>query len=589
MVNQYRSFLVRNLSLDSASGLVEILITIAVRLANIRSYANLVRLECLVAPREPVCVVILKAMADIFLSYANEDREAARAVAGLLESAGCTVWWDRRIPAGRTWRSMIEEALREMRCMVVLWSTHSVESDWVKEEAEEARALGRLLPVLIEPVKPPVGFRSIQAADLIDWDGSRDSLGARQLIADVESLMGNAPPRKLSGAGEAPREKQTISEPSAEEARAVDRSAMTDESSRPSIRPLVRRIGSTSVESDRKLPAWWKRAGVGVFVGIAILGSLLWFGKKDKGTSAPEVAAVKPAPAPVPTPSLVSLGLSGDRQEIGANETLNITLTGQYSDGTQKHINEEVQWRSSEPRVATIDDQGRVTARQAGETKITARYRDMASPAWTLGVRAEKPVLTVTAPPEKPVTKTPAATKLVALTVSAGNREIKIQERLLLRVKARFSDGNEKGLSSGVEWRSSDSSVATVDARGELLALRGGKIAVVARWGGIESLAVDIVVKESAGKPPPEPPTSMPVIEPPQVAPVKPSGQIINVSSYINRAKGYRVQGNYAAALAELEKARAVNPGSQEVLDEIEATRRACNAEQRLGREGLTC
>ena len=121
-------------------------------------------------------------MADIFLSYANEDREVARAVAGLLESAGCTVWWDRRIPAGRTWRSMIEEALRDMRCMVVLWSSHSVDSDWVKEEAEEARALGRLVPVLIEPVKPPVGFRSIQAADLTDWDGSTDSLGARVAV-----------------------------------------------------------------------------------------------------------------------------------------------------------------------------------------------------------------------------------------------------------------------------------------------------------------------------------------------------------------------------------------------------------------------
>jgi TIR domain/Bacterial Ig-like domain (group 2) len=528
-------------------------------------------------------------MADIFLSYANEDREAARAVAGLLESAGCTVWWDRRIPAGRTWRSMIEEALREMRCMVVLWSTHSVESDWVKEEAEEARALGRLIPVLIEPVKPPVGFRSIQAADLIDWDGSRDFLGARQLITDLESLMRNPPPRKLSDAEEAPREKQTISEPSAEEGRAVDRSAMSKENSRLSVSPSVRQIGSTSVEYDRKPVARWKTAAVGVFIVIAVLGSLLWFGKKDRGTSAPEVAAVKPAPAPDPTPSLVSLGLSGDRQEIGANETLNVTLKGQYSDGTQKHINEGVQWRSSEPRVATIDDQGRVTARQAGETKITARYRDMVSPAWTLAVQAEKPVLPVTAPAENPITKTPVPTKLVALTVSAGNREIKIQERLLLRVKARYSDGNEKGLSSGVEWRSSDRSVATVDSRGELLALRAGKIAVFARWGGIESLAVDIVVKESAGKPPPEPPTSIPVIEPSQVVPVKPSGQTINVSSYVNRAKGYRVQGNYAAALAELEKARAANPGSQEVVDEIESTRRACNAEQRLGREGLTC
>ena len=165
-----------------------------------------------------------------------------------------------------------------------------------------------------------------------------------------------------------------------------------------------------------------------------------------------------------------------------------------------KSINEGVQWLSNEPRVATIDDQGRVTARQAGEAKITARYRDMVSPAWTVAVRAEKPVLTVTAPAEKPVTKTPVATKLVALTVSPGNHEIKIQERLLLRVKARYSDGNERGLSSGVEWRSSDSSVATVDARGELRALRVGKIAVVARWGGIESLAVDIIVKEPASK-----------------------------------------------------------------------------------------
>ena len=338
-----RSYLLsQNLSLGPSNppglqvqGRVEIFITIAVRLANIRSYANLVGLIVSLRPASQFDVVILKHMADIFLSYANEDREAARAVAGLLESAGCTVWWDRRIPAGRTWRSMIEEALREMRCMVVLWSTHSVESDWVKEEAEEARALGRLIPVLIEPVKPPVGFRSIQAADLIDWDGSRDSLGARQLIADIESLMGNPPPRTLSDAEAAPREKQTIPEPSAEEARAVDRSAMTDESSGLSTRPVgppnrfnidsVCSQAASMVEEGSSRSVYRDRCSGRAFV--------VW--KKHRLTSAPEVAAVKPAP--VPTPSLVSLGLSGDRQEIGANETLNITLRGQYSDGTQKH------------------------------------------------------------------------------------------------------------------------------------------------------------------------------------------------------------------------------------------------------------
>ena len=64
-------------------------------------------------------------MADIFISYANEDRESAAQLARTLETAGWRVWWDRRIPAGRTWRVVLEDALREMRCMVVLWSENS--------------------------------------------------------------------------------------------------------------------------------------------------------------------------------------------------------------------------------------------------------------------------------------------------------------------------------------------------------------------------------------------------------------------------------------------------------------------------------
>jgi hypothetical protein len=71
-------------------------------------------------------------MADIFLSYNEKDREQARRVATLLaETVGWSVWWDRRIPAGETWRSVLEEALEGMRCMIVLWTARSIESDWV--------------------------------------------------------------------------------------------------------------------------------------------------------------------------------------------------------------------------------------------------------------------------------------------------------------------------------------------------------------------------------------------------------------------------------------------------------------------------
>ena len=131
-------------------------------------------------------------MADIFISYANEDRDRAAQVAAFLESVGWSVWWDRRIPAGRSWRSLLEEALVGMRCMVVLWSEHSVKSPWVVEEAEEARRLGKtIVPVLIQRVEPPIGFRAIQAADLVDWDASPEDPAARVFIADLKSLLGS--------------------------------------------------------------------------------------------------------------------------------------------------------------------------------------------------------------------------------------------------------------------------------------------------------------------------------------------------------------------------------------------------------------
>jgi hypothetical protein len=129
-------------------------------------------------------------MTDIFLSYNENDRETARRVAAMLESVGWTVWWDRRIPAGETWREVLEKALDEMRCMIVLWSAHSIESEWVCEEASEGREQDKLVPVLIEAVRPPAGFREIQAADLTHWDGTREFEGMRMLIADLENLLG---------------------------------------------------------------------------------------------------------------------------------------------------------------------------------------------------------------------------------------------------------------------------------------------------------------------------------------------------------------------------------------------------------------
>lgn len=132
-------------------------------------------------------------MADIFISYAREDEARIKPLVSAFEARGWSVFWDRRIPAGETWRSYIGAALQSARCIVVAWSTHSVESQWVAEEGDEGRTRGILVPVLLDSVLPPRGFREIQAADLTDWQPGRPSARLDELLADLARRLGGSP------------------------------------------------------------------------------------------------------------------------------------------------------------------------------------------------------------------------------------------------------------------------------------------------------------------------------------------------------------------------------------------------------------
>ena len=108
-------------------------------------------------------------MSDIFLSYASADLPRVGVLIRALERHGWSVWWDRTILPGHTFDQVIEEALDAARCVIVVWSQHSVNSDWVKTEAAEGARRRMLVPVLLDEVRIPLEFRRIQAARLLDW------------------------------------------------------------------------------------------------------------------------------------------------------------------------------------------------------------------------------------------------------------------------------------------------------------------------------------------------------------------------------------------------------------------------------------
>lgn len=142
-------------------------------------------------------------MADIFLSYKAEDRDRVRPFVEALEAAGHEVWWDARISGGEDWRQSIADQLDRARCVIVAWSELSVgpQGRFVRDEAGVAQESGRYLPITIDRVRPPLGFREIQAIDLSDWEGDVSDPGFQAVLAAVRAVHEGryvAPPPSFS-------------------------------------------------------------------------------------------------------------------------------------------------------------------------------------------------------------------------------------------------------------------------------------------------------------------------------------------------------------------------------------------------------
>ncbi len=137
-------------------------------------------------------------MADVFISYASEDRDRVRPLAETLQKRGLDVWWDRALAAGDDYAGVIARELDAAKAVIVVWSRVSVESPWVRDEAARARDTSRLVPALFDKVQIPLGFGAIQAEDFTAWNGAAS---APQIELLEESLRARIEGRAPDGAG----------------------------------------------------------------------------------------------------------------------------------------------------------------------------------------------------------------------------------------------------------------------------------------------------------------------------------------------------------------------------------------------------
>ena len=131
-------------------------------------------------------------MTSLFLSYSREDIERIRPLAEAIEKAGHDVWWDRHIMGGEEFSGAIEQALESAEIVIVAWTSKSVKSPWVRDEAAAGRDRHCLIPVTLDGCEPPLGFRQYQTIDLKKWNGRADSPALDPLNQAIDKACGRA-------------------------------------------------------------------------------------------------------------------------------------------------------------------------------------------------------------------------------------------------------------------------------------------------------------------------------------------------------------------------------------------------------------
>ena len=132
-------------------------------------------------------------MSEVFVSYNREDLKAAQSVVDGLIAEGFGVWMDQNLQAGENYDEITEDRLHKARAVVVLWSSRSVKSRWVRAEATIGARKNTLVPIMIEPCDRPVMFELIQTTDLSGWNGDRNDPAWLAVVEVVRKRLAAAP------------------------------------------------------------------------------------------------------------------------------------------------------------------------------------------------------------------------------------------------------------------------------------------------------------------------------------------------------------------------------------------------------------
>ena len=125
---------------------------------------------------------------DVFISYSKADLARAKEIEKSLRSEGFSTFFaEQHNTLGEDFTRHIEHALAAAKAVLTLWSKHSVESNWVRREANYAQRTKKFAPVKIETCEWPIQFSLDHTLDLCTWEtGMATHADWRHLVRELE-------------------------------------------------------------------------------------------------------------------------------------------------------------------------------------------------------------------------------------------------------------------------------------------------------------------------------------------------------------------------------------------------------------------
>jgi hypothetical protein len=120
-----------------------------------------------------------KSEAPIFVSYARDDIAVARALVEYLRAHGAAVTWDQDLHAGADFERAIRTVIDAAPAAIVVWSSVSAASAFVRDEARRAMAAGKLVTTHVANFtfdEVPLGFGHLNAIPVEDRERLATSL-----------------------------------------------------------------------------------------------------------------------------------------------------------------------------------------------------------------------------------------------------------------------------------------------------------------------------------------------------------------------------------------------------------------------------